>query len=89
MRIRPSISQDTANDTASAANGSHLVMLNSTPPSGALISDGDVQAGLVLAQRGRQLVGRDDGPHRGDLGRREHPGADAGQQRDHHQVRRR
>ena len=46
-------------------NGSQRVTAYSTPPSGPPSSDGDVLAGLDLAQRGGQLVGGDDRAHGG------------------------
>ncbi len=47
---------------------------------------GDVLAGLVLAERGRQVVGRDDRPDRRDLGRVEGAGGDAADERDADEV---
>ena len=57
--------------TASDANGSQRVTAYSRPPSGPPTSDGDVLAGLLLAERGRQVLGGYDGAHGRRLGRRE------------------
>ena len=61
--------------TASKANGSQRVDGVQHAAERAADQDGDVLAGLALAERGRQLVGGDDRADRRDLGRHEEPGA--------------
>ena len=61
VRIRPSSTHETAKVTASKRNGAHRVIAYRAPPSGPPTRLGDVLAGLLLAERGRQLLARHDG----------------------------